>query len=98
MHLARKQHGCTIGWVLSDYDAHSRLKFEALAPEYLFVNHERLPPAPERLWRGPWRWAVYEVTTVELAVELATRGADFIETMAVADLSAGVRTRAPVVP
>ena len=40
----------------------------------------------DRLWLGPWRWAIYEVETLEVALSLAERGADFIETMAVAPM------------
>jgi len=80
-----------IGWVLSAYDAHTRLKFEALQPEFLFVDHEVLPPDGAALWRGPWRWAVYEVDTLALAQALAARGADYIETMAVQAMSEAMR-------
>ena len=64
---ARQIGGLPIGWVLSDYDAHSRLKYEALQPEFLFCDHEKLPRSGA-LWRGPWRWAIYEV-------EIAAAGA-----------------------
>jgi glycerophosphoryl diester phosphodiesterase len=86
VHMARQHGSFAIGWVLSDYDGHARLKFEALKPEFLFCDHEKLPPVVERLWRGPWRWAIYEVESVEMALSLAERGADFIETMAVAPM------------
>ena len=79
-----------IGWVLDDYDAHSRLKCEALQPEYLFCDHESLP-AKGALWRGTWRWVIYEVETISLALSLAARGANHIETMAVRQMSEAVR-------
>ena len=44
VHRVRQIGGMPIGWVLSAYDAHTRLKFEALQPEFLFVDHEMLPP------------------------------------------------------
>jgi len=94
VNMARQQAGSTIGWVLSDYDGHARLKFEALKPEFLFCNHERLPRDEGRLWRGPWRWAMYEVDNLELALALAGRGADFIETMAVAPMIDAFRNNA----
>lgn len=87
IHMARQHGGFAIGWCLHEYDAHSRLKYEALKPDFLFCDHEKLPRAA-RLWRGPWRWAIYEVDRIELALELAQRGADFIETMAVAQMIA----------
>jgi len=61
----------------------SALKCEALAPDYVFCDHQMLTENTARLWRGPWRWAIYEVTTRKLAIELAARGAKLIETMAV---------------
>jgi glycerophosphoryl diester phosphodiesterase len=93
VHMARTQGAFPIGWVLTEYDPHARLKFEALAPEYLFCDHEKLPKG-DRLWRGPWRWAIYEVDTPDLALSLAERGADFIETMAVAPMVQAFRTLA----
>lgn len=90
IHMARQHGGFQIGWCLSEYDAHSRLKFEALKPEFLFCDHETLP-REGRLWRGPWRWAIYEVDRIELALDLADRGADFIETMAVAPMISAFR-------
>jgi glycerophosphoryl diester phosphodiesterase len=95
IHMARQHGGFAVGWCLSEYDAHARLKFEALKPEFLFCDHEKLP-AQGRLWRGPWRWALYEVDRIERALELAERGADFIETMAVERMIAAFRdTTAP---
>lgn len=90
VHLAR-QGGFDIGWALTDYDEHARLKCEALRPEFLFCNHEKLPPDGSRLWKGPWRWALYEVATPELARGLLQRGADLIETMAVASMVEALR-------
>lgn len=82
IYRARQLAGVPVGWVLTDYDAHARLKYEALQPEFLFCDHTRLP-ARGALWRGPWRWAVYEVDSLPLALSLAARGAHYIETMAV---------------
>jgi glycerophosphoryl diester phosphodiesterase len=93
VNMARQLGGGAIGWVLSDYDGHSRLKFEALKPEFLFCDHTRLP-GNGRLWRGPWRWAIYEVDTLELALSLAERGVDFIETMAVKPMIEAFRNSA----
>jgi glycerophosphoryl diester phosphodiesterase len=90
VHRARRLGDAPIGWVLESCDDHSRLKFEALQPEYLFCDHERLP-ARGRLRHGPWRWVVYEVTQLPLALELAARGADYIETMAVRSMSGALR-------
>jgi glycerophosphoryl diester phosphodiesterase len=86
VYRARQLGGMAIGWVLGDYDAHSRLKYEALQPEFLFCDREKLP-ARGPLWRGPWRWAVYEVDSMPAALALAARGVQYIETMAVQAMS-----------
>ena len=91
VHRVRQIGGMPIGWVLSAYDAHTRLKFEALQPEFLFCDHAMLPPGGGALWRGPWRWAFYEVESLPLAQSLAARGADYIETMAVREMSEAMR-------
>jgi glycerophosphoryl diester phosphodiesterase len=92
VHRARSLGRAPVGWVLPDCEAHTRLKWEALQPDFLFCDHARLPPQG-RLWPGPWRWAVYEVDALPLALELAARGADYIETMAVRALSEALRAR-----
>jgi glycerophosphoryl diester phosphodiesterase len=90
IHRARRLGDAPIGWVLGDYDDHSRLKYEALQPQFLFCNHDKLP-ATARLWQGPWRWVIYEVATLPLALNLAERGADYVETMAVREMSRALR-------
>jgi glycerophosphoryl diester phosphodiesterase len=85
-HLARQLANLRFGWVISDISPLTALKCEAVAPDYLFCDHELLAKSTGRLWRGPWHWAIYEVTTRQLALELAARGAGFVETMAVRSL------------
>ncbi len=89
---ARQIGGVRIGWVLPQYDSHTRLKCEALQPEFLFCDADKLG-AGEPLWRGTWRWVIYEVTAIEQALALAARGADFVETMAVRELGVAMRAR-----
>lgn len=83
IHHVRKVSPYRIGWVLSEYTTLSALKCEALAPDYLFCDHQLLTDNTSRLWRGPWRWGIYDVTNRALALELASRGARLIETTAV---------------
>jgi glycerophosphoryl diester phosphodiesterase len=83
IHYVRQISSFRVGWVLSEYSNLSALKCEALAPDYVFCDHQLLTETASRLWRGPWRWAIYEVTTPRLALDLAARGARLIETMAV---------------
>jgi glycerophosphoryl diester phosphodiesterase len=86
VHSARTTAGCPIAWVLPSYDDHTRLKYEALQPDYMFCDRALLPErAP--LWRGPWRWAIHEVGTLDEALALAERGADFVVTRNVRSLS-----------
>jgi len=80
---ARAESAARIGWVLTQYDDASRLEARAAAPEFLFCNHERLPPDGSQLWSGPWEWALYEVRDVDTARTLRERGAAYAETMAV---------------
>jgi glycerophosphoryl diester phosphodiesterase len=86
---ARQVGDAAIGWVLNDYDEHSRLKYEALQPEFLFADHESLP-STGALWRGSWQWVIFEVVSLALAQSLAARGAYHIETMAVREMSRAV--------
>jgi len=86
----RQTGGLPIGWVLPAYDDHSRLKYEALQPEFLFCDAALLPQAGA-LWRGPWRWVIRGITTLEHALQLAERGADFIATSHVRSMSEAMR-------
>jgi glycerophosphoryl diester phosphodiesterase len=90
IHRARLLAQAPIGWVLDDCSDHSRLKCEALQPEFLFCDQHKLP-ATGRLWQGPWRWVIYEVRALPQALALAERGADYVETMAVRELGAALR-------
>jgi len=76
-HAARALAGYPIAWILPAYDGHTRLKYEALQPEYVFCDRRYLPGTGP-LWRGPWRWAITEVESLEDTLALAQRGADFV--------------------
>ncbi len=84
--MARDRGAAGIGWVIDRYDGTYRALAEALAPEYLFCDRPLIPRPPETLWPGPWRWVVYGIETVEAAIEMARRGVQFVETMAVSEL------------
>ena len=93
IHTARTRAEYPVGWVVPTYDTHTRLKFEAFKPEYLFLDRELLPrEAP--LWRGPWRWAVSNVSDLNTALDLANRGADFVVTRNVRSLGEAMRAHA----
>ncbi|MBI5463286.1 MAG: glycerophosphodiester phosphodiesterase [Gammaproteobacteria bacterium] len=80
-----------IGWVAAEWSDDSARRARALAPDFLFTNHTRLPPEPQPLWPGPWQWVVYEVTDSVQALALAARGIAFVESMAVGELLADAR-------
>ena len=75
-----------IGLILNGYDQEFLALAQKLNPDYLFCNTRRLPPGLQKLWSGSWRWALYEVTDPILALALGKIGADFIETMEIAEM------------
>lgn len=91
VHHVRQVSPYRIGWRLSEYTNTAALKCEALAPDYLFCDHQLLTQSASKLWRGPWRWVVYDVRTAKLALELAARGVRLVETSAIRDLLREVR-------
>jgi glycerophosphoryl diester phosphodiesterase len=68
------------GWILPDYSQLSALKSEAVAPDFLFCDMHLLPSDNHRLWRGPWQWAIGEITSYQQGLSLAARGARYIQT------------------
>jgi glycerophosphoryl diester phosphodiesterase len=93
VHRARRTTGLQIGWEIPAYDNHTRLKYEALQPEYIFVDLATLP-AKGALWRGPWKWAVRAAATLDDAIDLASRGADFVCTRDPRSLGEAMKTHA----
>ena len=89
--VARRTGGARIGWVLDSWNDAVRVAAGTLAPEYLFCD---LSLAGDPLWSGPWQWVVYGVETVEAAMAMAGRGADFVETMALGVLLAALEPQA----
>lgn len=84
--LARELGASVIGWAIERWDEATRIDAEALSPEYLFCDYKDLPPAPEPLWPGPWKWVAYEVADPEQAKELMARGVNLIETFAIEEM------------
>jgi len=81
--ILRMMTGARIGWVLDQYDDASLQEAEALKPEFMFCNLERIPESTTQLWPGPWHWAVYEVRDIKTARHCQELGAHFVETMTV---------------
>lgn len=88
VNILRQMTGARIGWVITSYDDDARTEADALGPEFLFANLERLPAEPASLWSGPWDWAIYEVREIETALQYRARGAKYVETMDVRGLLA----------
>lgn len=80
VHHIRQVSSLRVGWILPDYSNLSALKCEALAPDYVFCDHALLTQSASRLWRGSWRWAIYEVNHRKLALDLAARDVKLVET------------------
>lgn len=80
VHHVRQITSLRIGWRLSEYTTLSALKCEALAPDYVLADHQLLTDGASRLWRGPWRWVIYDAVSRKLAVEMAARGARLVGT------------------
>lgn len=93
IHRARQTAGFPIGWSIPSFDTHTRIKYEALQPEYLFCDRGMLPESSP-FWRGPWRWVVRDVARLDVALQLAARGADFVATGEVRSLGEAMRTHA----
>jgi len=91
LRIVRQMIGARIGWVVANYDDNAMNDATAAAPEFLFANVARLPPALGKLWPGPWDWALYEVRDLATAQACQSMGARYVETMAVRALLAAYR-------
>lgn len=81
VHHVRRLSSFRIGWMLSEYSSLSALKSEALVPDYLLCDQQLLTQTSSQLWRGPWRWAIYNVASRAAAAEVASRGARLVGTL-----------------
>jgi glycerophosphoryl diester phosphodiesterase len=93
VHRARQTAGFPIGWAIPSFDNHTRIKYEALQPEFLFCERGLLPQSYQ-LWRGPWRWVVRDVPALDIALDLAAHGADFVATADARALGEAMRAHA----
>ncbi|MDF1588807.1 MAG: glycerophosphodiester phosphodiesterase family protein [Gammaproteobacteria bacterium] len=81
----KKHSDYLTGWVLHAYDDNSFKQASTLEPDYLIVNHQKLP-ADEIPWPGPWLWMVYEITEPELAIHYANRNIPLVETFNISSM------------
>lgn len=86
VHHVRQVSSYRTGWMLSEYTNLSALKCEALAPDYVLCDRQLLTEGASKLWRGPWRWAIHDVTTRKVAVDLAARGARLVGTTSIRNM------------
>jgi glycerophosphoryl diester phosphodiesterase len=82
VHHVRRLSSFRIGWMLTEYSSLSALKSEALVPDFLLCDQQLLTQTHSQLWRGPWRWAISNVGSLEMATEVAGRGARLVATTA----------------
>jgi glycerophosphoryl diester phosphodiesterase len=97
IHHVRQVSSYRVGWMLSEYTSLSALKCEALAPDYVICDHQLLTEGVSNLWRGPWRWAIYDVNSPKLALQVAARGARLVMTTSIREMlreSRGMKLRA----
>lgn len=67
------------GWVMNKYDDEHLKRAQQLKPDYLIVNHRKLPSNQEPM-PGNWQWMVYDITDPELALHYASFNIPLIET------------------
>lgn len=82
VHHVRRLSSFRIGWMLTEYSSLSALKSESLVPDYLLCDQQLLTQTHSQLWRGPWRWAISNITSLDGATEAAGRGARLVATSA----------------
>lgn len=73
------------GWVLKRFNRRSAARARELAPDYLFVDDDKLA-ADDDPWPGPWQWAVYVVDDLSRALSYVDRGIRLVETDAIGDM------------
>lgn len=74
------------GWVLLQWNETSRQQAEALSPDYLFVNIDKLPPDPDDIWPGSWQWVLYNIDDAATRDVYLSRGFSFFETNQIANM------------
>lgn len=83
--MARNQGWPRIGAVIDRWDEREQESLAALHPQYLFCDAEGLP-SEGRLEADAMKLVVFEVADPQVALALAGRGVDFIETFAVGEM------------
>lgn len=74
----KKHSDYLTGWVLHAYDDNSHKQADILNPDYLIVNHLKLP-ANKKPWQGSWQWMVYDITDPEQAIHYSNLNIPLVE-------------------
>jgi glycerophosphoryl diester phosphodiesterase len=91
--LAARRHGWpALGAVVERWAERTHPLLAEIAPEYLFTDVDFLPADGPLEWCGA-RLAVYEVADPDLALDLARRGVDLVETFDFGAMLAALRRR-----
>ncbi|MFK7814755.1 MAG: glycerophosphodiester phosphodiesterase family protein [Gammaproteobacteria bacterium] len=84
---AKKQGNYPVGWVLTDYDQEQLKIVNTMQPNYIFCNVKKIN-RPSELWKGSWKWVLYDIMNPSFAYELLEQGVDLIETGDIVKLNA----------
>lgn len=84
-----RNHTVRGGWVLSQWDEHSRQQAMTLSPDYLFININKLPHEHDVAWPGGWQWVLYNIDDAATRDHYLTRGFHFFETNYIAAMLTG---------
>ena len=76
--VLRERSPYPTGWVLDAFDDKHRERADALQPNFLFCNKDKIDTV---LWPGVWKWVIYEVESIDSALDWLSRGVHFIESM-----------------
>ena len=73
-----------IGWVMHRCDSDNHTRAQTLSPQFLLCDYKKL--TPDTPWAGNWEWFVYDVVEPQLALEMQSRGIEWMESWDVAAL------------
>lgn len=80
LEYARGVSAMRVGWVLPEWSEANHQRAIQSRPDFLFCDKSILPDDKQKIWRGSWQWAVYNLDDVASAIEMANRGIAFLET------------------
>lgn len=67
-------------WVLPKWNQENGELLKQLKPDFIFCDKRFLPKDDKDIWRGSWQWAIYNLDTVNSAIDMANRDIPFLET------------------